>query len=177
MKLKEGSYFTFSGRQFDPLNPKIDDIYLEDIAHSLSQICRFNGNTKKFYSVANHSILVMDCCPQENRKHALLHDSSESLLGDIISPLKESLGFERYKDLEKNIMNIIYERFNIDPKVPQIVKDFDTIILHTEMRDLTNIPKEYIETNCFPLESYIIPMTSEQSYQEFMKAAKELGIE
>jgi hypothetical protein len=77
---------TYTGRRFHFLDPKIDEISIEDIAHALSNVCRFTGHTKRFYSVAEHSCLVSALC--DNRLEGLLHDASEAYMSDLSSPLK-----------------------------------------------------------------------------------------
>ena len=115
-KLKVGSFFTYSGTQFDALSPKAKDVHLVDIAHALSNICRFNGHTTEFYSVAQHSVYVMKCCSYDNKLHALLHNASEAYLSDIISPLKKTEEFNFYREIEDNLMDTIYKKFGLQKK-------------------------------------------------------------
>ena len=79
---------TFTGRLFDPFNPDPALIDLRDIAHALGNICRFGGHSRRYYSVAEHSILVASLVPEPLRLPALLHDAAEAYLGDIITPIK-----------------------------------------------------------------------------------------
>src|SRR4051794_15527189 len=88
---------TFSRRQFWPLDPHSDEIHIEDIAHSLSQQCRFGGHSRSFYSVAQHSCLVSALCKANDALWGLLHDASEAYLGDIPRPLKSLPEFEFYQ--------------------------------------------------------------------------------
>jgi len=80
---------TKSGRRVALLNPSPSQIVIGDIAHGLAHQCRFNGQTSKFYSVAQHSVLVASILPRELRLAGLLHDASETYLGDVVQPLKE----------------------------------------------------------------------------------------
>jgi len=82
---------TKSGRRVALLNPSPSQIVIGDIAHGLAHQCRFNGQTSKFYSVAQHSVLVASILPRELRLAGLLHDASETYLGDVVQPLKELL--------------------------------------------------------------------------------------
>jgi hypothetical protein len=88
---------TFSGLFVDYDDPQPEQISIYDIAHALSQICRFGGHTRVFYSVAEHSILVSRLLGKDRslpRLAALLHDAHEAYLGDIPTPLKNALGPE-----------------------------------------------------------------------------------
>jgi hypothetical protein len=80
-----------SGKAFYVTDPKPEDIDILDIAHSLSMQCRYNGHTKGFYSVAEHSVLVANLVPPRLRLQALLHDASEAYVGDVIRPIKRLL--------------------------------------------------------------------------------------
>lgn len=82
---------TFSGIEFDLLNPNPNDIDIEDIAHELSMLCRFNGHCKEFYSVAEHSVYVSYEIDEEFALIGLLHDAAEAYLGDVPTPLKKLL--------------------------------------------------------------------------------------
>lgn len=82
---------TYTGRKFWPLNPRAEEVYIEDIAHSLALSCRFNGHCKVFYSIAQHSVLVSQIVKPTQQLIALLHDSAEAYLGDIIRPIKRFL--------------------------------------------------------------------------------------
>ncbi|MBF0612521.1 MAG: hypothetical protein HQL55_15470, partial [Magnetococcales bacterium] len=74
---------TFTGRQFWPLAPVLEHIHVQDIAHALSLLCRFNGHCQKFYSVAEHSLHVATILPPELAGWGLLHDASEAYLADL----------------------------------------------------------------------------------------------
>lgn len=96
----------------ESINP--DDILLEDIAHSLSLICRGCGHTKIFYSVAQHCIeCAKEAMARTNDRDlaflCLIHDASECYLSDLPSPVKEAL--PDYQNLEKNLMDVIYQKF------------------------------------------------------------------
>src|SRR5574343_449470 len=79
---------TFKGNRFWPQEPRIDVIDIEDIAHGLAYQCRFNGQTRAFYSVAQHSLMVMALVPPAERFAALLHDAAEAYLhGSLHHPV------------------------------------------------------------------------------------------
>lgn len=105
---------TISGIHFDPIEPKEDDINIKDIAHSLSLICRANGHTKYFYSVAQHSIACAKEAKERNESKeviigCLLHDASEAYLSDVTRPVKKDLPY--YLEVEDRLQNMIWKHF------------------------------------------------------------------
>ena len=79
---------TFAGIQFYPFDPRPDEVKIKDIAHALSMICHFNGHTREFFSVAQHSLMVSYLLPAEHKLWGLMHDSAEAYIGDMIRPIK-----------------------------------------------------------------------------------------
>lgn len=125
---------TFSGNRFYPLEPRIDRVAIEDIAHGLAYQCRFNGQTCEFYSVAQHSLVVAGLVPPALRLAALLHDAAEAYLGDMVKPLKVLL--PEFAAIEDKVTLIIAETFGIDFSEYGPIKAADLIALATEKRDL-----------------------------------------
>lgn len=121
---------TFSGRQFWPIDPRPEDIEIEDVAHALSMLCRYGGHCRRFYSVAEHSVLLSRHVAPTNALWALLHDASEAYLVDVPRPIKPSLG--GYLEAEAVISAAICERFGLDVEMPPEVKAADTAILMDE---------------------------------------------
>ena len=116
-----------SGRRLDLLEPSPLDIEIEDIAHGLARVARWNGQTKgpHAFSVAQHCVLVerlvADLNPRlgrEARLMALLHDAPEYVVGDLISPFKSAIGVN-YKDLELRLQAAIHLRFGLPALVPK----------------------------------------------------------
>ena len=116
-----------SGRRLDLLEPSPLDIEIEDIAHGLARVARWNGQTKgaHAFSVAQHSVLVerlvTELSPRlsrEARLMALLHDAPEYVVGDLISPFKAAIGVN-YKDLELKLQAAIHLRFGLPALVPK----------------------------------------------------------
>ena len=113
---------TQSVEQFDFINPKIEDIHILDIAHALSQICRFGGHTSSFYSVAEHSINVATLLEQQGADKitvlaGLLHDATEAYMGDMPRPIKQSLpyGDEGYRNKYLMLSEFItFTRFQLN---------------------------------------------------------------
>ena len=128
---------TASGLKFDPLNPKPDQITIEDIAHALSQVCRFAGHTRHFYSVAQHSYLGSFLVPEEDAKWFLLHDASEAYIGDLISPLKYlTEAGKAYRPIEKRIMQVICQKFGLPEVQPPSVHAADVAMLYAEKKQI-----------------------------------------
>ena len=127
---------THSGRRFNPTNPNPNAIVIQDIAHALSMQCRFSGHCKKFYSVAQHSVLVSHICNDEDALWGLLHDASEAYLVDVPRPLKKSGKFQAYLDFEDQMQKAVCKRFGLPYEEPPSVKRADTKLLATEARDL-----------------------------------------
>jgi hypothetical protein len=128
---------TFSGRKFEILNPKPESIVIEDVAHALSQICRFGGHTRYAYSVAQHSYLGSFLVPEEDALWFLLHDASEAYISDLVSPLKHltKVG-EVYLPIEKRIMQAVCQKFNLPLAQPPSVHAADVAMLHAEKEQL-----------------------------------------
>lgn len=109
----EGWIVTYTGKQFSLQNIDRGRIDIRDIAHALSMTCRFGGHVEKFYSVAQHSVLVSRHVPSEYALEALLHDGAEAYLVDMPSPIKAML--PGYAALEDKVQTEVYTRFNVFP--------------------------------------------------------------
>lgn len=146
---------TYSGRKFYPLDPRPEDIDPVDIAHALSLLCRYNGHVDRFYSVAEHCLLMSQTFDDPFlARWALLHDATEAYVGDMIRPLK--LSMKKYRRAEDRVMLAICERFDLpftygfidSPGVPRVaqmpalVKEADSRILLTERAALLKAPPE-----------------------------------
>lgn len=121
---------THSGLAFWPLDPRPEDINIEDIAHALAMQCRYAGHGRRFYSVAEHSVLMALALPPPYRLHALLHDASEAYLVDLPSPVKRFI--PGYIELEEAVMRCVWVRFNLSRGIPPIVADADKRIVIDE---------------------------------------------
>ena len=131
---------TFSGLRFWPLDPRPQDIRIEDIAHALSNQSRFGGHTRTFYSIAQHSVLVSQLCRPEDALWGLLHDAGEAYLHDVVRPLKELAEFAAYRRAEQRLQGCIAERFGLQPEQPASVTEADDLMLAVEYRDLMAHP-------------------------------------
>lgn len=119
-----------SGRRLDLLDPSPMDIEIEDIAHGLARVARWNGQTtgEHGFSVAQHSIVVeqialfLDPALEPRwRLAALLHDAPEYVIGDMISPFKAALGVD-YRAFEDRLEAAIHVRFGLPPRTPASIK-------------------------------------------------------
>lgn len=119
-----GQFNSYTGRLIDFNHPAPEQIDLTDIAHALSNICRFGGHSGPFYSVAQHSILVAALAPPHLRREALMHDAAEAYLGDVIKPLKILLG-DKYSDLEASFESVICDKFCLSWSKMTEVKPYD----------------------------------------------------
>jgi hypothetical protein len=122
-----------SGAWFDFCAPAESEFTIDDIAHGLSNICRYSGQCSSFYSVAEHSILVSDIATGFEFE-ALLHDAAEAFLGDITRPLKQML--PDYKRIEAEVERAILDRFGVTGPLPPQVKQADLRVLAAEQKQI-----------------------------------------
>lgn len=176
---------TYTIRQFWPLSPRPEDVTVEDIAHALSNLCRFTGHTREFYSVAQHSVLVSDQCrclvqasPGKSKEQAarwgLLHDASEAYLADVARPIKRAPEMDAYRQAETELQAVIYARFGLVPEEPAYVKKADMQLCYTEARDLfkhTHPAWKWYED---PLTEHIEPLAPREAKLLFLNRFAEL---
>jgi hypothetical protein len=128
---------TYCGLRFDTLDPQPEMIDIRDIAHALSQLCRFTGHTKFPYSVGQHSIHCSYLTPVEDALWALMHDASEAYIGDMNRPLKHfSEAGKHYQKVEERIMTAICNKFGLSVVEPKSVTVADNQMVYAEKRDL-----------------------------------------
>ena len=139
-----GWFMVSTGRKFYILNPRVEDVDIRDIAHSLSLICRYGGHCREHYSVGQHSLycsaraVELEADPLL-QMHVLLHDAAECYLGDIVRPYKETL--PSFSKLEDETMTVIYEALNLQlPTLEdeKFIKRVDNEVLLAERRDIVN---------------------------------------
>lgn len=124
---------TFTGKEFYPLSPRQQDIDILDIAHALSNICRWTGHAPEFYSVAQHSVLVSKLCDPEYAMWGLLHDAAEAYVSDISRPVKHDPKMKGYRAIEDNLIKSIALKFGLKGlKVPDHIKMWDARVLQSE---------------------------------------------
>ena len=168
---------TFSGRKFHLLDPHPSEVFIEDVAHALSLLCRYTGHVREFYSVADHSVRVSQVCDPQDALAGLLHDASEAYLADLNSPLKHSPEMSRYRTAERRVQTAIAERFGVPAKKPPSVEVADRRLLVTEKRDLLspNGPEWEYYREFVPLPETIHPRTSAQAEQDFLARFAQLS--
>ena len=159
---------TFTGRKFWPLDPHPDEVEIADIAHGLANTCRFSGQCREFYSVAQHSVLVASLMPANQRLIGLMHDAPESYIGDLVKPLKREL--PDYKHVEGIVWRAICQKFRMDENLPVALKNADMRVLMTERRDLMNHGSIVFDGQDAypPLAETIVPWSPDEARLEFM---------
>lgn len=171
--MRQGDWIqTFTGRQFWPMDPRAEDIFAIDIAHALSNLCRYSGHCERFYSVAEHSIVVSNHVPAEHALWGLLHDASEAYLVDVPRPLKPFLS--GYREAEARIMLAICERFGISADMPKEVSDIDYRILTDERMANMAPPPEKWKTDTDPIGAAFSFMSPPEAEAAFLQRLTEL---
>lgn len=141
--MRNGNWMeTYTGKRFYPLDPRPDDVCLEDIAHALSLACRYNGHSKFFFSVAQHSLNCREMAERmglikQVQLLCLLHDAAEAYIGDMVRPMKPL--FLQFEVMENKIQKVIYEALGVkepDRQEREIVSRIDNIQLVTEAKVL-----------------------------------------
>lgn len=171
---------TISGKRFFFLDGKADDVILEDMAIALSRSPRWAGHTKKFFSVAQHSVLTAELVKEKGgtnleQRKALFHDGTEAYMTDIPSPLKKMI--PRFKEIENEVwIKIARKFFGRKILIGKLVKQCDTIMLSTEARDLFSFPPlgGWVEHCPPPWEHRIKPVGHVAAYNLFINKYKEL---
>jgi hypothetical protein len=129
---------TYTGKVFVYADPDPASICVEDVAHSLASQCRYNGHTRYFYSVAQHSVHVARECGGDHELWGLLHDAAEAYTGDVVQPLKGVVsGFAR---IERRVERAVWKALGLKGRLPRKVRDVDARVFATEVRDLMADP-------------------------------------
>lgn len=186
-----------SGRRLDLLNPDPADIDIEDIAHGLARVARWNGQTHgaHAFSVAQHVLVVEEITSalhpdwtSEWNLAALLHDAAEYVIGDLISPFKTAIGLD-YKSFELKLLEAIHVRFGLPPHLPDAItggiKNADRIAAYYEATLLAGFSREEAqlffgkpeETN-FTLTQRLValsPVSASEAQQLFLKRFTDLS--
>ncbi|MBL5899964.1 HD family hydrolase [Lelliottia amnigena] len=166
---------THTGKHFNYLDMREEQVDIEDIAVSLSNLCRFTGHLPEFYSVAQHAVLCSQIVPAEFAFEALMHDATEAYCQDIPAPLKRLL--PDYQRIENTVDALIRQKFALPETMSDAVKYADLVMLATERQDLElddgtpwpmleGIPPSEIVT--------VIPLKPGQAYGLFMNRFNEL---
>ena len=174
MENRKGDWIaTYSGIKFWPLDPRVEEINIEDIAHALSNVCRFGGHVKEFYSVAQHSVYCSYYVEAKNALAGLLHDAAESYLADICRPIKKFIN--NFQEIEDNLMEVISKKFGFSIQESyKDVKRVDNILLCTEASDLICDGGLNLSNQVKPLSIKIYPLSPKYAKQSFLKRFKDL---
>lgn len=166
---------TATGRQFYPLDPRPEEIHIEDIAAALSKLCRYGGHCKHFYSVAEHCVLMAHAAPAEHALAALMHDASEAYLSDVIRPIKAHL--VNYKAVEAALERAIAQRFSLVWPMPAAVKALDEAIIADEkMQAMLPAPVAWSQwAPVPPLHVNLQFWTPQKAEFEFLAAFRRYG--
>lgn len=164
---------TASGRQFWPLDPRADEIHIEDIAAALSKLCRYGGHCKRFYSVAEHCVLMAHTAPDGLHLAALMHDASEAYLSDVIRPIKRHL--QQYVEIEAALERVITRRFCLKWPMPAEVKELDERIIADEQAQVMAPPPVPWREREPALGVTIQFWTPEKAEFEFLAAFRRYG--
>lgn len=173
----------FTGVKFWPCDPRVEEIDIRDIAHGLSNQCRFNGQSKRFLSTAEHSLLCSVYGPngaigdKDTALERLMHDAAEAYIGDIIRPIKYLDEFGRtYLELERKLEDVIAERFGLVYPWEPHVKEADEAIVTLEMHH--NIAAEDKGTlhdgSKMPTDFHLQYMAPEEAEEMFLEVFHEL---
>ena len=146
---------TYTGKVFEPQNPTPESIDIEDIAHALGMICRFNGHVQRFYSVAEHCVVMSNQVSEVAALPALLHDAAEAYVSDLALPIKPMV--DGYDEMEMRIREVIEEKYRANMHwaacshyTQEEVKKADRRMLTTEMQQLmSNCEREWESTKHF----------------------------
>jgi len=181
-----------SGRRLDLLDPSPLDVEIEDIAHGLARVARWNGQTKgeHAFSVAQHCVLVerivAELSPglaRETRLMALLHDAPEYVIGDLISPFKVAIGIN-YKALENRLQSAIHVRFGLpatlNPTLSKMFKKADLIAAFFEATQLAGFEMEvarklFVVPPTAMRTPRLIPLATGEAQAQFLDRFKKLA--
>ena len=179
---------TFTGKAFPVLDPRPDDVVIDDIAHALSMLCRFTGHVRTFYSVAQHCVLVAEVVrrfqPENRPLHlaALLHDAAEAYIQDLPRPIKRLNGIRAfYKPVEEVVEEAIRARFFVPTAVwgSPAIKVADEMLLRTECRDLMGPlhpawSRELHPDHGTTMPERIVPWSPQEAEERFLARFDEL---
>lgn len=157
---------TYSGRKFWTIDPRPEEVHIEDIAHALGMLCRYNGHCEDFYSVAEHCVLIARTLPLEFKLWGLLHDASEAYIADINRLTKPYLA--NYKEIEARLMACVCKRFNLPLQEPAEVKAADNAILWDEHQQNMKKPPEAWRLQGEPLGVQLQFWTPKRAKIEFL---------
>ena len=166
---------TYSGRTVDLESPDFSHFEIEDIARPLAYQCRFVGNTRAFYSVAQHCVLASRLAPGGFEYDALMHDSEEAFTGDWPTPWKVRIGRDAIKTAVAPLKLALAHRFGHRYPEPQAVKLADQRALATELRDLCAPHRVNWQDLPAPDIEPIHPLAPDEAMEAFLERFRALA--
>ena len=144
---------TYTGKRLDPFDPQRDQIDLIDIAHALSQICRYNGHTVRHYSVAEHCVRVSSCVPARVCGLTLMHDAAEAYIGDMVRPIKRRPEADWYRRLDTSVTAAILHKFGLHYQLAfstetSLLSKVDLMFVNVEMDQAGLYPEPESKPPC-----------------------------
>lgn len=190
---KRHTFQTITGRDFNFADPRADAVCLDDIAHALAHVNRYGGHLPTPYSVAEHSLHVLDCvrarwrrtfvteAPLPVLRFALLHDAPEAYIGDMVSPLKSLLpGFQA---IEALVESAVFGHFGLHPEEDhwRIVRSADIAVFAGECESLRGYGKAKMDTVNPALWEVrwpvpVVPLRASAAAERFRSTARALGL-
>jgi uncharacterized protein len=135
--------YTAGGVAFYPLEPVLEKIRVTDIAHALSHLCRYNGHTRKFYSVAQHAFIVSYLVHERYAFEGLHHDDAEAYLGDLIYPIRQHPMMRGFNEAEDRLLQAIGRAYGSPNLYPPAVAIADREVVYHESRSFGPVPVEW----------------------------------
>ena len=170
---------TFTGHHFYPLEPDSNDVYIEDIAHALSMLCRGNGHVSSFFSVGQH---CLNCANEAKLRGfsprivlaCLLHDASECYLSDVPRPFKKEI--KEYIEWENSVLSVVYNKFlgsGLTEEEQRIVKKIDDDMLSYDLKYLLGEKVESLPELHIELDYSLRPFQDVED--DYLKLFKEMS--
>lgn len=169
-KLKQSYIRTYCGVDFTIFSPQPEMILIEDIAHSLSRLCRYGGHCNQFYSVARHSIITSYLVQPKFALEALMHDATEGYIGDCVTPLKKYM--PQFNEIENSLYKVIAQKYGLSYPMSEETKNADAAMIGYEW-DFFMEKESNSELHDF-YNKYFKSVDIEQTEEDFLTRFKEL---
>lgn len=178
VKIDTHQIITANGQVLDFTNVDPTAINRYDLARGLANVCRYSGQVTKFYSVAEHCILVARHAPLHLKPYALLHDAAEAYIGDVPRPVK--LLCPEYKEVEGRVEEAILKRFGVLVSAWElpVIKELDNraLLLEAMSLKLVTDPRAWLDVPGEPLDDEIQCWSPEEAERQWINAAELLGV-
>ena len=169
------SISTYDGEFFDFKNPEGYDYSILEIVHALSNICRYGGHSNRFYSVAEHSVIVSKLVPSKYALIGLLHDASEAFVGDMPSPLKALC--PEYREIEGRVHRAIAKAFDLPYPFPPEIKLADKQAYRAEREQITTVADNMWYTDIPPADINVQCLCPELAHWQFLQRFNQIKTE